>query len=364
MKFHVISTRGHWNPAWMFSRGLGGSETNHSMTAIILSNRGHEVHNYIDLCGEAPANFGWYDIKSVEPMWTAAGVWILHRCPEILDSLKNNSRNQVIMFVCHDIDYFVDGTYPFIEDGQPASPSYAATALTPERLEKVDFLVGMSPSHVTYLRNRYPTANVVCIPNGIYSEYMRETLSSESYMPDVPDKFRIAYTSNPDRGLIHLLRIFENARRMEPRLSLHVYYGWQQTSEKQREILSRNWVPGVYWHGQIPQPELWLELSKSGLWVYPTSFVETGCISIMEAQACGCFCIVNPVWAVGDFMVEGSSEAIQGSPSAFDVRKAFVDRIVHHSARWRPGCPSQSIMEKFDWETTVDTLLSLLGNVN
>jgi glycosyltransferase involved in cell wall biosynthesis len=363
MKFHVVSPRGHWNPGWMFSRGLGGSETHHAMTSMMLSFRGHEVHNYIDLCGEVPAGHGWYDLKERLPMPSAAGVWILHRCPEMLDDLKVVHPNQTVMLVCHDIDYFTE-TYPFISDGKPAPTDNVTSALTSERLAKVDFLVGMSPSHVSYLRVRYPTANVVFLPNGIYSEYMREVLVEDNESPDVPDRFRIAYTSNPDRGLIHLLRIFEAARHMEPRLSLHVYYGWSQTSSVQRTLISRNWSAGVYWHGRVPQQHLWSELSKTGLWVYPTSFVETGCISIMEAQACGCFCIVNPIWAVGDFIVDGASEVIEGDPSAYGVRKQYVNSILHHTANWRPGCPSQSTMDRFDWEVSVDMLLSVLGIFN
>jgi glycosyltransferase involved in cell wall biosynthesis len=139
--------------------------------------------------------------------------------------------------------------------------------------------------------------------------------------------------------LAALLTIFERAREQVEDLELHIFYGidnikmisdghgdrrpWQpsfDTMERAKQM------DGVIWHGRIGQKQLYKEFMQSGMWVYPTDFTETSCISCMEAQVLGAIPITRPYWATLDNVKHGVF--IEGSPSGDAlVRARYVDAI-------------------------------------
>ena len=116
--------------------------------------------------------------------------------------------------------------------------------------------------------------------------------------------FRATFSSSPDRGLSKLLDLWPeickvatiSANPLPP--ELHVYYGfeiWAKMAELQgrtedllkmsilREKMKR--TAGVVYHGRAGQDEIARSHLLSCLWLYPTDFEETSCITAMEAQA-------------------------------------------------------------------------------
>ena len=111
---------------------------------------------------------------------------------------------------------------------------------------------------------------------------------------------RAVYSSSPDRGLDKLLDWWPAIREMRPDAELHVYYGfdtWERMADLRRDRIAKLQIgifrtrlermreQGVVAHGRVGQGELARAWMGASLWLYPTSFSETSCITAMEAQA-------------------------------------------------------------------------------
>ena len=63
--------------------------------------------------------------------------------------------------------------------------------------------------------------------------------------------------------------------------------------------------PGIVYHGRVGHDALHYQLSKSGIWAYPTDFQEISCISAMKAQACGSIPVVTNYAALQETVRNG-----------------------------------------------------------
>lgn len=153
---------------------------------------------------------------------------------------------------------------------------------------------------------------------------------------------RVTFSSSPDRGLDKLLdlwpRICELALPSPYPPELHVYYGfetWRSIARAHggvsdeiridRLTARMSNTPGVINHGRAGQAEVARSYLHSQLWLYPTDFVETSCITAMEAQAAGCKIVATrcgalPETAPGGLFVDGPT-----SRSGYDDE--FVEAV-------------------------------------
>jgi glycosyltransferase involved in cell wall biosynthesis len=131
---------------------------------------------------------------------------------------------------------------------------------------------------------------------------------------------RAVYSSSPDRGLDKLLDYWPAIRGMRPDAELHVYYGfdtWERMAEFNHDRIARLTIDifrtrlarmegqGVVTHGRVGQAELARAWMGASLWLYPTSFCETSCITAMEAQAAGAWPITSDLAALRETLRHG-----------------------------------------------------------
>ncbi len=117
--------------------------------------------------------------------------------------------------------------------------------------------------------------------------------------PDRPGKLRFLYTSTPHRGLAILAAAADALARERQDWELHVYsslktYGWDD-ADKQFEplydLLRKN--PCVTYHGSGSNAEVRQACLDAHIWVYPSIYAETSCMSAQEAMMAGCLAIVT-----------------------------------------------------------------------
>lgn len=166
---------------------------------------------------------------------------------------------------------------------------------TEERVNAVDKICVQSEYHKGLLRLNKNGTFVPMPENKVF-------LSSNG-IPPLPlpttkrDPQRIIYSSSADRGLVYLLKMWPEIKKAVPKASLHVYYGFQvfDVAHKdnparmkwKEQILSMMKQPGITYHGRVGHQELAMEMSRSGVWAYPTDFDEISCITAMKCQAMG-----------------------------------------------------------------------------
>lgn len=187
---------------------------------------------------------------------------------------------------------------------------------------------------------------MLVFPNGVVTERFTRARAHAGELPaeenqDASD-FHFIYSSSPDRGLHHLLRIWPDIQtavmsEYETGAHLHICYGaenfvagsqWSHREDGLRAVEIRNLInqPGVVYHGKIGQNELASLMVDCDAMLYPCdtmSPTETGCISIVEALAAGTPVITTDCDCIGEDYDEVTAQV----PLPFD-EKAYVDRII------------------------------------
>lgn len=175
--------------------------------------------------------------------------------------------------------------------------------LTPEVAARYERIVCVSEWHKQAMHNRHgaPLEKIDVLYN-----FIRQ---AEYHIPDPPERKRdhFIYASSPDRGLIRLLEVWPKIRERRPEATLDIFYGWRGAARLQtgspdwtqryethrRRFEELRWQPGVTYRGMVNHPTLVREYLRAGVWLYPTTFEETGCNAAVRARAAGC-AIVAP----------------------------------------------------------------------
>lgn len=334
-----------WDHRNVTEIGIGGSETSHVEMATRLAARGHEVTSYTAL-PEPSEDYtwnrvNWRDLSRAN--LEEDGLWIVYRHPETGAIVKPTSSRRYWL-ICQDVWY----------------PNYRS-----KDAAQFERIIGLCPRHIADMRRRDPEASdrIYMSSNGVNVQRFQQ--------PGIErDPTRLIWASSPDRGLQETLDIFERAREDCSNLSLHIFYGMDNIDkicggDRRKLPWRRSWeqydracaMEGVTWHGRVGQKQLAIEWLKSGIWLYPTWFSETSCISCMEAQVSGAIPITNPIWATGFNVRHGVF--IEGDPADKLVKSRYVDAVVRIAGSperqhiIRDDMIPESII-RLDWERFVD----------
>lgn len=300
-----------WNPDSILDGGIGGSETAAIHMATELARWGHEVVVY----GQFDSHVTWPTEPSVRDhpkgIWREGArfldyrtvtedtckyplecdVFISSRCKEAVRFLKPKARLKVLWM--HDIHVGDD----YQDD-----------------IGRFDLIFCLSEWSRKYFLNLYAEARkdkVIVTRNGIDTRlFLREPRKQG---------IRFTYSSSPDRGLEQLLSFWPKIRKIAPEAELHVYYGFHTWDKMNatitnpvirnlaemrvaflKEQMRLNGEHGVVDHGRVSQVELAKSFLASTLWLHPTNFKETSCITAMEAQAAGCVPVTTSLAALSE----------------------------------------------------------------
>lgn len=165
---------------------------------------------------------------------------------------------------------------------------------TEEQLKGVT-VIALSEWHKGYLKQKYPTADIVVSGNGIDSERF------DKQVERIPH--RLIYAHSPDRGLEIVLKLLPKVREVYPDATLEVFYGFEMARQRNPALIAGieqlAKQSGVTLHGRIGQDQLAEEYLKADALLYPAvmpngqAFDETYCVSVVEAQAAGCFPVTS-----------------------------------------------------------------------
>lgn len=339
-------------------RGIGGSEKAVIQMAPRLQARGYQVNVYAnvprDQRGVDPAtgvnwqHFGAYDFT--RPRDTV----IYWRGPALLEN-KMNYRRRILW--CHDVQNAANWTAP--------------------RIALADQVWVLTEFHASTLGSAREAlgAKLKITRNGIDSTRLREVLEIAK---GKRDPFKIVYASSPDRGVLTAMKIFEAAKKIEPRLRLHVFYGFNKMFVENMARYEYSNIPdlgrdghmGEYWseclkladrleipwHGRVGWDQLAAEMATAGIWLYPTRFPEISCMSAQEAMALGCVPVHSNLYALAE-TVNGRGHVI--SPDKIEEAAASVVRATEASDQERDALSTWAL-ETYDYEKLADEWIELL----
>lgn len=270
-----------WDPRTPATKGLGGSETAAIEVAKNLAALGHRCVVY----AEASGTFDAVEYRHHSAFKGATcDVFIASRAPWAAEQHGPVDAKLKLLWV-HDVHC------------GPPSPQM-------ERWFHVfDRVLCLSEWHKQFFASCYPTLHpdkIIVTRNGI------DPARFTSYSADPSAKTNsLVFSSSPNRGLDMLVYNFKNhIRPAVPDAQLHVFYGFDtwETIARMRgaqdelnaiEEFKKILPPlgqerdGIYNHGKRPQQEVAAAYLRAKVWPYLTAFLETSCITAMEAMAAG-----------------------------------------------------------------------------
>lgn len=169
-----------------------------------------------------------------------------------------------------------------------------------------DKIVALSGFHKKYLMetNGVPEDKIVVGFNGINPDDFE--LEAEK------DPLKVVFSSSPDRGLVQSIEIVKKARETSGMdIKLHCFYG----TANMRKMGMNEWADQieakikehsdfVVYHGMVTKKVLMKHFKEAAVWLYPADFIESYCITAIEALCAGVWPIVRDMGALKYTMKE------------------------------------------------------------
>jgi UDP-glucose:(glucosyl)LPS alpha-1,2-glucosyltransferase len=165
----------------------------------------------------------------------------------------------------------------------------------------------------------------------------------------VPDgtPVRLVYTSTPNRGLAILATVFNEICKRRDDVELDVFssfglYGeaWAPLDghyEQVFDMLRSN--PRVRYHGPAPHDQVLAAMSRAHVFAYPSTFLETSCMSLMEAMTGGLAC-VHPDYGALSETAAGQTLMYDHVEDQAEHARRFYGELMKVISKLRNGDPA------------------------
>lgn len=233
-----------------------------------------------------------------------------------------------------------------------------------ENHENYEKVLALSEFHRSYIHNlfRVPKEKISITRNGIDPSRF-EKLTFQKILG------KVVWSSSPDRGLDRAIAVMDQVVQEIPEAALHVYYGFDNMLKmgKQSEVKALesliNDRPWIHYHGNIEQRQLAEEFSSAVVWLYPTNFLETFCITALEMLLCRVFPVVRNWGGLADTLrdaeARGMAFYLDDCETALQITR-YADAVINaiQGDNWQiidVTPPSLS------WESVATEWVELLG---
>ena len=108
---------------------------------------------------------------------------------------------------------------------------------------------------------------------------------------------RLIYTSTPQRGLDVLGAAFAHLAERYDDIELEIYssydlYGWKDADAQFQPLFDKlDSTPRLTRHGTVSNAVIRQALTQAHIFAYPSTWIETSCLCLMEAMAAGLVCV-------------------------------------------------------------------------
>jgi predicted O-methyltransferase YrrM/tetratricopeptide (TPR) repeat protein len=231
--------------------------------------------------------------------------------------------------------------------------------------------------HVEYFCNIFPQLRDITVPfyYGIdFDKFLiKDDVKIQEINKKVPHSF--IYSSFPNRGLLELLKMWPKIYKHQPLASLHIYSDvnnlWSNQVEPQkmndiRQLLLeyKNGVDtngadtnradtngmNIYYHGWVDKKTLAKAWMTADIWFYPCTFMETFCLTALEAAATKTLVITNNLAALQN-TVGNRGVIIKGDPMTEEWREKALKKVFKIMDKTNENLINTLIEANYEWAT-------------
>jgi predicted O-methyltransferase YrrM len=226
--------------------------------------------------------------------------------------------------------------------------------------------------HVQYMLQSFPQLKDIISPFYYGIDFSNFILTDNN--KKVKNSF--IYSSFANRGLLPLLQMWPKIYQKYPDASLHIYCDlenkWLNDFHKQQIILikelfekynvNRNGM-NIYYHGWVDKKTLANAWKSSEYWLYPCIFLETFCLTALEAALTKTLVISNGIGALEN-TVGNRGITIKGDPMTEDWQQSALENIFRimdtSSAYFRQSLINRNYewASQLSWKNQAEKLLN------
>lgn len=209
--------------------------------------------------------------------------------------------------------------------------------------------------HVEYMTHIFPQLKSITVPF-YYGCNSSLELNEERKIP-----YKFIYSSFPNRGLLQLLQMWEHIYEKEPRATLHIYSDvdnkWSNSVEGEkmqqiRDLLNKYREKpngyGIHYHGWVKKSILEESWKTADIWFYPCTFMETFCLTALEAAKFKTFVITNDLAALQN-TVGNRGSIIKGDPTTKEWQEKALEQVYFYMDEKNKELKEQFINKNYKW---------------
>jgi len=230
--------------------------------------------------------------------------------------------------------------------------------------------------HVEFFTQFFPTLKNITVPfyYGIDFQKFKIDINGRNDI-SLKEKYKFIYSSFPNRGLLQLLQMWPKIYEYQPLASLHIYSDvngqWVNNVEGEMMIQIRDLMTeygveqnnmNIYYHGWVNKETLGNAWLSSDIWFYPCTFMETFCLTALEAALTKTLVITNNLAALQNtvghrgVIIKGDAKDIEWQEKTLLKIKKYLDpknvhlknELIERNYEW--AC-------KLSWENQAKKLL-------
>lgn len=202
-----------------------------------------------------------------------------------------------------------------------------------ERHENYHKIICLSEFHKNYVQGMQgiPEEKIWVSRNGINPVRFFKEMPKREYG-------KVIWPNSPDRGLVHAIEIMDLVRKEIPSATFDIFYGMENLAkyglgdlaEKLKTMIAER--PWIKYHGNVQQDELTRAFAMSSVWLYCATFIETFCISALEAACSGTWTVARKIGALENTLSEvarqGMCDLVDVNPETLEGKQAYAKLVI------------------------------------
>ena len=245
---------------------------------------------------------------------------------------------------------FTENVYLVIHDLTP-------TGIIIHLDKKLKKIFCLTEWHVDFFTQIFPTLKNITVP--FYYGIDFNKFKNENIM--LKEQYKFIYSSFPNRGLLPLLQMWPKIFEFQPLASLHIYCDidgkWvnQVQCEMMRQIreLMKSYNVeehnmNIHYHGWVNKQDLAESWLTADVWFYPCTFMETFCLTALEAALTKTLVITNNLAALQN-TVGHRGGIIKGEPMELEWQEKALSKIKKYLAPENISLKNELIERNYEW---------------
>jgi hypothetical protein len=211
--------------------------------------------------------------------------------------------------------------------------------------------------HVDFFTRIYPSLKNITVPfyYGIdFDKFKGDSIGSK-------EQYKFIYSSFPNRGLLPLLQMWPKIYEFQPLASLHIYCDingkWvnevegkmmQEIRHLMKEYNVENHNMNIHYHGWVNKKTLADSWITADVWFYPCTFMETFCLTALEAALTKTLVITNNLAALQN-TVGHRGVIIKGEPMDSEWQETALSKIKKYLDPENKLVKNELIERNYEW---------------